>query len=328
MANIPKLNYSFTDNQTTILAEHLNAFVNRINLLIDAVGEQPTPIQTVATPTISISGTTATISCSTSGATIYYTLNGNTPTTSSTQYSSPITLSGACTIKAIAVKSGMNNSSVASESYTPAVNRVYLNIHDWVDDAYVGATKNVTSKVPAKGMAVMTIYPMSVPSGITSIKVTRPILESEETSMILGFFNGQQGSSSLVSSVEYPKTASEKGTYETITVNIPSETYDRLRMPFWKDKKAEFECYYETTEAVEPQTPVSVAPAITIDGTSLTIAAQAGATIYYTLDGTAPTTASNVYSSAVTLTGNCTIKAIAVESGKSASCASSRNYTA
>lgn len=120
MANIPKLNYSFTDNQTTISAEHLNAFVNRINLLIDVVGEQPTPTQTVATPTISISGTTATISCSTSGATIYYTTNGNTPTTSSTQYSSPITLSGACTIKAIAVKSGMNNSSVASQPYSPA----------------------------------------------------------------------------------------------------------------------------------------------------------------------------------------------------------------
>lgn len=120
MANIPKLNYSFTDNQTTISAEHLNAFVNRINLLIDAVGEQPTPTQTVATPTISISGSTATISCSTSGATIYYTLNGNTPTTSSTQYSSPITLSSACTIKAIAVKSGMTDSSVASQSYTPA----------------------------------------------------------------------------------------------------------------------------------------------------------------------------------------------------------------
>lgn len=121
MADIPsKLNYSFTDGQTTITAEHLNAFVDRINKLIDVVSEQPTPTQKVATPTISINGTTATISCSTAGATIYYTLNGNTPTTSSTQYSSAITLTEACTIKAIAVKSGMDNSSVASQSYTPA----------------------------------------------------------------------------------------------------------------------------------------------------------------------------------------------------------------
>lgn len=119
MANIDKLNYSFADGQTTIHDYHLNDFVDRINRLIDAVGGS-TPTQTVATPTISISGTTAIITCSTSGATIYYTTNGNTPTTSSTQYSSPITLSGACTIKAIAVKSGMNNSSVASKSYTPS----------------------------------------------------------------------------------------------------------------------------------------------------------------------------------------------------------------
>lgn len=121
MANIDKLNYTFADGQTTIHDYHLNDMVGRINQLIDAVGGvTPTPTQTVATPTISINGTTATISCSTSGATIYYTTNGNTPTTGSTQYSSPITLSGACTIKAIAVKSGMNNSQVASQSYTPS----------------------------------------------------------------------------------------------------------------------------------------------------------------------------------------------------------------
>lgn len=119
MANIDKLNYSFVDGQTTIHDYHLNDMVGKINQLIDAVGGS-TPTQQVATPAISISGTTATISCSTSGATIYYTLNGNTPTTSSTQYSSPITLSAACTIKAIAVKSGMTNSSVASKSYTPS----------------------------------------------------------------------------------------------------------------------------------------------------------------------------------------------------------------
>lgn len=120
MADITKLNMTFTDGTTVLNASIMNTFQNKINEVIDKVNGGVTPTQTVATPTISISGTTATISCSTSGATIYYTTNGNTPTTSSTQYSSPITLSGACTIKAIAVKSGMTNSSVASQSYTPA----------------------------------------------------------------------------------------------------------------------------------------------------------------------------------------------------------------
>ena len=125
MADITKLNMTFTDGTTVINAQILGAFQSKINEVIDKVNGGVTPAQTVATPTISIIGTTATISCSTSGATIYYTTNGNTPTTSSTQYSSPITLSGACTIKAIAVKSGMNNSSVASQSYSPASPVVY-----------------------------------------------------------------------------------------------------------------------------------------------------------------------------------------------------------
>lgn len=153
MANINKLSWSFVDNQTTIYAEHMNGIVSAINSIIDALDEnsgggstpEPTPTpETVATPTISISGTAATISCSTSGATIYYTTNGNTPTTSSTQYSSPITLSGACTIKAIAVKSGMNNSSVASQPYTPAATvqspTIYIRDLAIVMDAESGAT--------------------------------------------------------------------------------------------------------------------------------------------------------------------------------------------
>lgn len=122
MANIQKLTYPyFTDGTTPLNAANLNPIIAKMNEVIDKVNGGVTPTQTVATPTIFINGATATISCSTSGATIYYTLNGNTPTTSSTQYSSPITLSGACTIKAIAVKNGMNNSSVASQAYTPSV---------------------------------------------------------------------------------------------------------------------------------------------------------------------------------------------------------------
>ena len=39
---------------------------------------------TVTTPIIVIAGTTAIIACAISGATIYYTLDGSTPTSSST----------------------------------------------------------------------------------------------------------------------------------------------------------------------------------------------------------------------------------------------------
>ena len=79
---------------------------------------------TVATPTFSPAGgsytgtQTVMISTATSGATIYYTTNGNNPTTGSTLYSGAISVASTETVKALAVKSGMNNSAVGSATYT------------------------------------------------------------------------------------------------------------------------------------------------------------------------------------------------------------------
>ena len=79
--------------------------------------------QTVATPTFSPAAGTytevqnVTISTTTEDATIYYTVDGSDPTTSSTEYSSAITVSETSTIKAMAVKNGMNNSAVATATY-------------------------------------------------------------------------------------------------------------------------------------------------------------------------------------------------------------------
>lgn len=93
--------------------------------LTDSIGDiiegdkrKPQPLPVVETPVITITDTTATITCVTDGATIYYTLDGSTPTSESTTYSSAITLTQSCTIKAIAVKLGMTDSEVASEDYT------------------------------------------------------------------------------------------------------------------------------------------------------------------------------------------------------------------
>lgn len=78
----------------------------------------------VATPAFTPTGGTyyatqnVTITCATNGATIYYTTDGTAPTTSSAVYSSPITVSTTTTIKALGVKSGMENSEVATATYT------------------------------------------------------------------------------------------------------------------------------------------------------------------------------------------------------------------
>lgn len=86
---------------------------------------QTAPKLTVAAPvfkpdgTISFRGTqTVEVSCATPGASIYYTTDGTTPTSTGTVYSGAISLTSTTTIKAIAVKTDMNDSAVAAATFT------------------------------------------------------------------------------------------------------------------------------------------------------------------------------------------------------------------
>lgn len=76
------------------------------------------PTFTPASGTTFTSSKKVTISCATDGATIYYTTDGSTPTTASTKYTGAITITSTTTIKAIAVKDGMDDSSVVTAKYT------------------------------------------------------------------------------------------------------------------------------------------------------------------------------------------------------------------
>lgn len=90
----------------------------------------PVDENTVATPIINVSGTqvgssylspaTVSISTITSNASIYYTVDGSTPTTSSTLYSAPFTVTNNCTVKAFATKNGFTDSEIASETISIA----------------------------------------------------------------------------------------------------------------------------------------------------------------------------------------------------------------
>ena len=77
-----------------------------------------------ATPRFSIkagtyqTGTTLRLKDSTRGAVIYYTTDGWTPTTSSTRYTGPITLTSTTAFQAIAVAPGSMRSMIATAAYT------------------------------------------------------------------------------------------------------------------------------------------------------------------------------------------------------------------
>lgn len=85
-----------------------------------------TPTITAAAPT-STAITTATgaqivtLADSTSGASIYYTLDGSTPTSNSTLYAAPFIVTSSLTVKAIATASGNNASDVASQSFAMTI---------------------------------------------------------------------------------------------------------------------------------------------------------------------------------------------------------------
>ena len=81
----------------------------------EAPAAQPTFSQTAGFYTTPI---TLTMSSATDNASIYYTTDGTTPTTSSTLYTEPITISQTTTVKAIATAPGYANSMVASATYT------------------------------------------------------------------------------------------------------------------------------------------------------------------------------------------------------------------
>ena len=70
-------------------------------------------------------------------------------------------------------------------------------------------------------------------------------------------------------------------------------------------------------QAAMPKAAVSGASesGYVVSGSAVTLSAGSGATIYYTTDGTTPTSASAVYSAPITLTGDVTLKAYAAVSG-------------
>ena len=114
----------FRAYKTTTVNRNPDQYPSEFTLYQLTDGGSVTP-GTVAAPQASpqagavVSGTEITLTCTTSGASIYYTLDGTDPTTNSTLYNdnNKPTITANCTLKAVAIKDGVS-SAVQTVEYT------------------------------------------------------------------------------------------------------------------------------------------------------------------------------------------------------------------
>ena len=324
----------------------------RITEIVVTYTTSGTVTQTVATPTFSPEGgdfteaQDVTISCTTSGATIYYTTDGMAPTTSSSVYSSAISVEATTTIKAIAVKDGMNNSAVASATYTIITGgagdsyvidfeNIAVFYTNWIFTNIVGKAQN--SNVLAHGGSYF---------GNTNGKESGSIQTKEKiaTPNSLTCYLSKQSTNTTPSS--WKIQVSSDG--ETWTDVAETSAVDMTRGE-WKEFSADLSAYtdvyvrvyYSGTTAIrdiDDLTLVTKAPAVATptfdpadgeytEAQSVTITcATEGATIYYTTDGTDPSNQSTPYTGAIAVSETTIIKAIAYV-GTDASSVATATYT-
>ncbi len=113
--------FNLTSDTTVNAIAVRNGFIDSAVTTADFI-VQPTPQVDLVTfdpsPDTFQNSVDVTLSTTTPGATIHYTLNGTTPTTSSPVFSTPITLTEITTVTAFAVKLGFINSAITSAEYT------------------------------------------------------------------------------------------------------------------------------------------------------------------------------------------------------------------
>jgi len=142
---------------------------------------------------------TVTISDATSGATIYYTTNGTTPTTSSSVYSAPITVSSTQTLKAIAVASSSGTSATSSAVYT-ITPQAAAPVFSLVSGTY-GASQSVTITDSTSGASIHYTTDGSTPTASSTLYTGAITVSATETVKAIATATGYSASS--VSSAAY-----------------------------------------------------------------------------------------------------------------------------
>jgi Bacterial Ig-like domain (group 3)/Chitobiase/beta-hexosaminidase C-terminal domain len=303
------------------------------------------------------------ISDTTSGATIYYTTNGSTPTTSSTQYTGPITVSATEALEAIAVATGDTNSAVASATYTitptvstptfsPAAGSYTSSQSVSISDATSGATIYYTTNGstpttsstrytgPVTVSATETLEAIAVATGDTNSAVASATYTITPT-VSTPAFSLAAGSYTSAQSVSISDATSGATIYYTTNGTTPTTSSTRYTGPITVSSTETLEAIAAATadpsavaSATYTITPIVSTPAFSpaagtyTSAQSVTISdITSGATIYYTTNGSAPTTSSTRYTGPITVSSTETLEAIAVATGDTNSAAASAAYT-
>ncbi len=348
-----------------------NAVQLRINSASDVEFTHPT-LQTVATPTFSpAEGTyyepqTVTIACETDGATIYYTIDGTVPTPNSTVYSAAITISETTTVKAIATKEGMNDSEIATATYTitdAPSSSDYVRISD-LSQLGNGAQVILAARYNenVNEYYAMTAQTSGKPVGVlfTSVPSTNgdaipSTLAEQENSFywtvttdgtnytftnaagnVLGYTSGTNfstGGENTAWAIEFATSAATAMVpeYSGFVISNVNNEVRAIALnsshnfgPYHTQNIGGdgYNFFLDIFATESSSTPVCATPTFSPEGgtyyetQNVSISCStAGATIYYTLDGSDPTPNSTVYAEPIMVSENVTIKAIAMKDG-------------
>ncbi len=328
---------------------------------------------TTATPTISpAAGTyttiqTVTIADATAGATIYYTLDGSTPTKSSTPYTGPITVSATETVNAIAMATNFGNSAVATAAYTinlptaapptlsPAAGTYTaiqtVTIADATPSATIYYTLNggtpTTSSTPYTGpitvSATEVVKAMAVAPGYINSAFTTADYTINLPNVATPTFSPAAGTYTTVQTVTIVDAIAGASIYYTTDGSTPTasstpytgpipvataETVNAIAIAIGYNNSAVASAAY--TLNLPPAATPTFSPAAGASNVAQTVTiadATAGATIYYTLNGSTPTTSSTLYTGPITVSATETINAIAVATGYNNSSVATATYT-
>ena len=246
----------------------------------------------VADPAFSVAGgaytssQTVTITDTTPGATIYYTTNGTTPTTSSMKFAGSITVSSSETIEAIASATGYSNSAVASAVYTINVPAAATPTFSPAAGTYT-SVQSVAISDTTTGAAIYYTTDGTTPTSSSTAYAGPIAVSSTETIQAIAVAAGYSNSAvaSALYTIKLPPPVAG-----TPTFSPAAGTYTSVQN-------------------------------VTISDTTT------GAAIYYTTDGTTPTSSSTAYAEPIAVNSTETIEAIAVATGYSNSAVATAAYT-